>query len=515
MQTAANRLLRRAATLDRSSPARTLNGAPPAGRDPYWETEGARLAETILAFTLLVCSRAGELFGATNSRSSLLGMADGDARTALLAFAERAGVVQRSSEIDRLADEYRQQSAALRKAAEGAEHDPCDDAEGFAAAEERRQARRWRRQQAAQQAREGFLDQVAQSRLHAQSQGFRDDVAALRSDPAYANDEKALRVAMSFAATRCVDEPAPGGPNMLSLALAALQTFFTDRTRHATAVAKHLRGDGRFEDGEVPDLLDAITDWWKPLAGSENQFLGLIGTARTVFTPFADPVPSRVLRFGCEPGDAPATLDFRADVARRDGEGRTVYLFRAGLSREDALIARAVKASYFQAVLDCPQRTGGGGADMPLAAYIADEAHRFVTDDAAHGEQAYLDTCRSFGGCCVLATQSLSGLRRALREGDASDGGAVDLLIANTATKVVFRTTEERVLDLVERLCPSTGRVPIASVRPPSTLQPGECYALLADGRFERRQLQPYVRPSAPKRAARRSRRPAPARSMR
>ena len=29
-------------------------------------------------------------------------------------------------------------------------------------------------------------------------------------------------------------------------------------------------------------------------------------------------------------------------------------------------------------------------------------------------------------------------------------------------------------------------------LRPPSALLPGECYAALADGRFERRRLDPY-----------------------
>ena len=75
---------------------------------------------------------------------------------------------------------------------------------------------------------------------------------------------------------------------------------------------------------------------------------------------------------------------------------------------------------------------------MPVAAYIADEFHRFVTSDMGHGEQGYLDTCRSFGACRVLATQSVSSLRHALAEAGAPAGDdATNIMLANTATKVV------------------------------------------------------------------------------
>ena len=63
--------------------------------------------------------------------------------------------------------------------------------------------------------------------------------------------------------------------------------------------------------------------------------------------------------------------------------------------------------------------------------------------------------------------------------------------MTNTATKLVFRSTEEGVRKLVDGLCPGNGPYRVTAMRPPSTLRPGECYASLPDGRFERRQLKP------------------------
>ena len=56
----------------------------------------------------------------------------------------------------------------------------------------------------------------------------------------------------------------------------------------------------------------------------------------------------------------------------------------------------ALKASFFEAVLAEPARVRAE-PDLPLVGYVADEFHRFVTSDAVHGEQSFLDTCRSHG----------------------------------------------------------------------------------------------------------------------
>lgn len=310
---------------------------------------------------------------------------------------------------------------------------------------------------------------------------------------------------------QAAEHPADGS-NILALAGDALEAVFAltadqpdahgeyrwaETPFLAVAIADHLKGQPEFRSGEIPKLLRDIATYWKGIAISERQYVGVLGMARMVFNAFADEVPARVLRFGTEPGDGDPTVDFRAAV---DADDRcTVFVLRPGLHRENALVARALKALYFETVLDNPRRQHDG-ARMPLAAYVADEFHRFVTDDEAHGEQSYIDTCRSQGGCCVLATQSVASLRYALGKAETATNDVVDILLANTATKLVFRSTEKGIRELVETLAPGgPGCLPVAAIRPPSTLRPGECYAALPDGRFERQQLKPYPAPSRAK----------------
>lgn len=61
------------------------------------------------------------------------------------------------------------------------------------------------------------------------------------------------------------------------------------------------------------------------------------------------------------------------------------------------------------------------------------------------------------------------------------------------ANKLFFLSTDKALKDYMDYLCPSLPDLgQVTSVRPASTLQPDECYASLADGRFERRQLLPF-----------------------
>ena len=153
-------------------------------------------------------------------------------------------------------------------------------------------------------------------------------------------------------------------------------------------------------------------------------------------------------------------------------------------------MAKALKAGFFEAILTSPARRDRG-SQMPLAFYVADEFQRFVTADSAHGEQSFLDTCRSFGAGCVLATQSTASILHALETaGEPSPRTAIEILLSNTASKLLFRSTGRGARDIVGDLCPGEGPDRVVAVRPPATLRPGECYASLPDGRFERRQLR-------------------------
>ena len=252
------------------------------------------------------------------------------------------------------------------------------------------------------------------------------------------------------------------------------------------------------EPGEGRDVLDRVVEYWEPMSRIERQYAGVLATARSACDALAEDAVARCLYFGCEPGwDAARRAGLALDFARavsRAGDGPLV-LFQPALNGPDELVAKALKAAFFEAVLNDPDRARGGG-DLPLVGYVCDEFHRFVTSDRVHGEQSFLDTCRSFGAFCVLACQSVAGIEHALAGGGGSGArneAAVSMLLTNTATKLVFRSTDPKTMEPLHALCPHhPGLDAVTRVRPLTTLAPGECYALLADGRFERRRLEPF-----------------------
>ena len=284
--------------------------------------------------------------------------------------------------------------------------------------------------------------------------------------------------------------PDADGPSVNALAAAkcVLDDFFSE-PRRAANIINVLNKDG-IADADSDAIRREII-YWDNMSKAENHFAGAIAEARTCFYAFSDPAPAKALMFGVE--GAPATVDFSRDMGdspARDG-GRTIYVLQPGDSDGNSLIAKSIKAAFFEAVLASPSRREHGG-EMPLVGYIADEFHRFATTDESHGEQNFLDRCRSFGTACVLATQSDASIAHALElAGEPSPGTAIRLLLTNTATKLAFRSTEAGVHHLIDGICPGSGPHRVTALRPPSTLRPGECYASLPDGRFERRQLKP------------------------
>ena len=270
--------------------------------------------------------------------------------------------------------------------------------------------------------------------------------------------------------------------------------LFARAARCARAVWGDAPGEGR-------DVLDRVAVYWEPMSRIPPQYAGVLATARIACSELADAALARRLYFGCEPGYAAAreageVLDFARAVSREGGG--PLVLYQPALGGSDALVARALKAAFFEAVLHDPDRARGC-EDLPLVGYVADEFHRFVTSDRVHGEQSFLDTCRSFGAFCVLACQSVAGIEHALAAGAGSstrNEAAVSMLMTNTATKLVFRSTDPKTLQPLHEWCPHhPGLDAVTRVRPPTTLAPGECYALLPDGRFERRRLEPFETP--------------------
>ena len=262
-------------------------------------------------------------------------------------------------------------------------------------------------------------------------------------------------------------------------------------------IEEHLR-ELITEGRGINEVFDEV-EYFHSISATKNDtqhYTGLFAFAKPAFLDFSDSGPSQALYFGCEPFLTPKRATAHSEEganlfakAINSENGGTVYVFQPSLGYgQDTLIARALKAHFFETVLS-DKRRQKNGSEMPLVAYVADEFHRFITSDVVHGEQSFFDTCRSFGAFCVVASQSMSSLHHALA-GDSftnKDEKAVEILLNNTGTKLFFRTTDAALHAAIDRLCPVTPGLPKATqVRPPSSLRPGECYAVVTDGRFMR-----------------------------
>ena len=151
-------------------------------------------------------------------------------------------------------------------------------------------------------------------------------------------------------------------------------------------------------------------------------------------------------------------------------------------------IGRMIKGQYFHAALHRSRLNNP--ATRPFF-YICDEFQRYISDDKHSGEQSFLDRCRAFRVCCVLATQSVASLRYELpdRRGDQ----AIKIIMSNTGHKFFFRSTDPDTARLLRDLmsAPAKPHLPhLIAVRPPTTLAVGECYFLLPDGRSGRSQIR-------------------------
>jgi hypothetical protein len=150
-------------------------------------------------------------------------------------------------------------------------------------------------------------------------------------------------------------------------------------------------------------------------------------------------------------------------------------------------VGRALKTRAFEFTFTCSERRGRG------LFYIADECHRFI-GGGAHEEHAYLDRCRAFRAVCVLATQSLASLKMALVQNGSGPGdeAALDVMLANTGSKLFFRSTDPGTQSRLTQMIPHPqfrSRPHLCDVRPVSTLGVGECYYLLSTGSWGRNRI--------------------------
>ena len=136
---------------------------------------------------------------------------------------------------------------------------------------------------------------------------------------------------------------------------ASREWLFARAARRARVVWGDAPGEGR-------DVLDLVTEYWEPMSRIPYQYAGVLATARTACSELADATLARRLYFGCEPGYAAAraageVLDFARAVSREGGG--PLVLYQPALHGSDALVARALKAAFFEAVLHDPDRARG------------------------------------------------------------------------------------------------------------------------------------------------------------
>ena len=576
---AARQILIRSASLSPLSAARALTDTRVSDRDIYWAGEGARLAQTVLALTLLILSNRRRIFG-DNEEPGLIKGASPGTRALLVGFGQEAGLLDENRDIVALVRRARESLREIRDVwGEATEQQDREDQ----AAEEAESHRRWDRSRgrdevatlpqgrfsqqdhllvpctlaeamkaeakqeqdtageqsstsaavlfdqwkaAATSILDNFVEAVRDTSLYRTSKRFQD-----------ACDQEFKTAAGHMVYQRLLDEALPAieqaalhplkdesirpAPNIMALAHTVLQSYFK-ASRRDSDKKKGTAGRSSTDDMPVMSLIGMLRDSlhggqaeatyqliehsWNPMARAEyqGQYVGVYGYARTCFTDFADKTPAWTLYFGCEPyyrsviahGRADfLPIDFSRDVDETDPDLRCVYVFQPRLDLNEAIVAKALKAAFFEAVL-ANRRRRQDGQSMPLVGYVADEFHRFITADRNHGEQSFLDTCRSFGAFCVLACQSIASMEHALagtENNETLNRAAVSILLNNTGNKLFFRSTDRALFERVDQLCPGGGALgKVTYVRPLSTLQPGECYASLSDGRFERRQLLPF-----------------------
>ena len=486
---AAARVFSRISSLVPGHGARTIDGAVAStSRDPFWEREATALAQALLAFTLWWLQRPSRVADMLSHRLSFV-----DASAFL---DEKDSAAERKRRLEPYRRCERACVAALRLEDVAARF-------GFAS-----EAGAW--EVLAHDERPLHLPDTVLARLWRESGVRAADAARWERWATGRPDgmvEPAGHIDPDLARRRrrlLLCTPPPGVPaNVLAIA-------------DAVALAVALPG---FEGA----LLDECSDWLFRDGGTEASeagaalarfaaldrtaaptYAGVFGHVNTCWAPVNRSPLREQLRFGPEPSDPSRTAPaFDASVRGAGAGVRRCFVYSDADALREGLVGRAVKATFFEAVLDDPARSVPRHG-RPTVGYICDEFQRFITSDFRHGEQAFLEIARSFGAFVALATQSVASLALGLSriEPDAQVRlAAVDSLLGNTATKLFFRSTDPSLQARVESMCPrSVGEPTIVELRPLSTLQVGECYALAPDGRMVRAQIAYSPDPAPPSR---------------
>ena len=509
---AAQHILRRIATITDSNPARILLGQPPTGPDSYWSQEGTVFASTVLAMALDLLmhpevyarndddqEERDRIFTEAAGRMYTIGF-----RIGLYGHGRKARFYEAA---ERAMEEANRPDSLYAPMIEETEQSGLSEGEK----ERRRQYRRGR-------AIMGLIEHVKNSGLLAQEKKTLSSIEAKWTIGEETESE--FETTIRRIGEMLSDPPEDDAPNVFAVASMICEDLLpmveadeyseeigtsgggSRRTPlHAFAAMMQGRAGGEF--AHIGKQIKKFADMRE---SADKQYAGVHGTGVTIWQEAASKEIRNTLYFGCEQvnrnkaaGEELQFLEFTRDVERRmtdlEQKPGVFYIYQPDLHGLDNLIAKACKVLFFESVLGSEERARNGG-EMPLAAYIADEFQRFITADRVHGEQSFLDVCRSFGAFTVIACQSIASLHYALSSFERDTDkrrSAIDIICNNTATKIFFRTTDQDTSQRLGTICPATvSGVLVTNVRPLSTLGVGECYASFPDGRFERIQLEEF-----------------------
>ena len=499
---AAERILRRVATITASNPARVLLGEPPTDRDAYWSQEGTTLVTTVLAVAihLLRHPDLDACVGYEDDASDEIIPARAAAMNRLWGIGVRLGLCGRGRE--------EQVNQAVESARGEASHSPEEERDGSIGPPEVEQRKRIRRDRAMT----NLMKNLEDVGLSSMERRMRTSIAKKWDESG--KEEGDFDAMLDQVENMLSRSPEDGIPNVFAVASMIHDELFPMKEKGSYAsnpdvyTPLHALADMMEEQsrGEFGLIARRIRSYADMRGGADKQYAGVFGAGSTVWREMISKEIRNTLYFGCEAPNRNRAgserlhlLDFTRDTERTmrdlEEEPGVLYVYQPDLHGLDNLVAKACKVLFFEAVLGSGERVRNGD-EMPLAAYVADEFQRFITADRVHGEQSFFDVCRSFGAFAVVACQSIASLRYALASFEPNEykrRSAIDIICNNTATKIFFRTTDQDTFERVNTICPATtGGALVTQVRPLSTLGVGECYASFPDGRFERIQLEEF-----------------------
>ena len=173
-------------------------------------------------------------------------------------------------------------------------------------------------------------------------------------------------------------------------------------------------------------------------------------------------------------------------IGRWLDEGKTLVVRPEIGVLVDEFMMRFIKQAAFKHMLTRDNKLA------PMA-YVADEFQNYISSDSDTGEQNFLDRCRSYRVSCVLATQSIAGLKdRVLRQEARAGDSALLSMMNNLNNRLIFATKDPETVGLLKswiEMPSSLSQTHVVENFPPAALSIGQCY-WLRDADWSRSQIE-------------------------